>query len=101
MVEMPSIIQLYRGYKDRGFDVVAVNLDTDPTAVLPRTMQKYGMTFNVYTDGDSKLADLFQVQAIPLSVVIDHNRKILMIENEGIDWNDSEFRATLEKWLAG
>ena len=72
MVEMPSIVKVYQGYKDRGFDVVAVDLDTNPSAVLPHTMQKYGMNFNVYTDEDSKLADLFQVQAIPLSVVIDH-----------------------------
>ena len=101
MVEMPSIIKLHQGYKDRGFDVIAVDLDTNPLAVLPRAIQKYGMGFQVYTDEDSKLADLFQVQAIPLSIVIDQNRKILMIENEGLDWNGSEFRTVLEKWLAG
>lgn len=101
MVEMPSIIKVYQGYKDRGFDVLAVDLDTNPDTVLPRTIQKYGMGFTVYTDQDSKLADMFQIQAIPLSIVIDHNRKILMIENEGLDWNGSEFRTALEKWLAG
>jgi thiol-disulfide isomerase/thioredoxin len=101
MVEMPSIVKLYQGYKDRGFDVVAVDLDTNPEVVLPRTIRRYGMSFSVYTDTDSKLADLFQVQAIPLSVVMDRNRKILLIENEGLDWNGNEFRAALEKWLAG
>ena len=101
MVEMPSIVKLFQGYKDRGFDVLAINLDTNPETVLPRTIQKYGMGFTVYTDSESKLADIFQIQAIPLSVVIDHNRKILMIENEGLDWNGPDFRAALEKWLAG
>jgi thiol-disulfide isomerase/thioredoxin len=101
MVEMPSIIKLYNSYKDRGFNVLAVDLDTNPDTVLPRTIQKYGMPFTVYTDHESQLADLFQIQAIPLSIVIDRNRKILMIQNEGLDWNGPEFKAELEKWLAG
>lgn len=101
MIEMPSIVALHQGYKDRGFDVLAVNLDQNPDTVLPRTIQKYKMGFTVFTDQDSHLADLFQIQAIPLTVVVDQNRKILMIENEGIDWNGSQFRAALEKWLSG
>lgn len=101
MVEMPSIVKLYQVYKGRGFDVVAVDLDSNPETVLPHTMKKYGMSFQVYTDEDSKLSDMFQVQAIPLSIVIDHTRKVLMIENEGLDWDGSEFKTMLEKWLAG
>lgn len=101
MVEMPSIIHLHQAYKDRGFEVVAVNIDSNPASVLPRALKKYEMSFPVYLDVDNRLADLFDVQAIPLSVVIDGNRKILMIVNEGINWNGPEFRSKLEVWLAG
>jgi thiol-disulfide isomerase/thioredoxin len=101
MVEMPSIVKVHQAYKDRGFDVVAINLDSNPAAVVPRTIKKYEMGFAVYLDVDSRLADLFDIQSIPLTVVIDANRKILMIEREGIDWNGPGFRSNLEKWLEG
>jgi thiol-disulfide isomerase/thioredoxin len=101
MLEMPSIVKLHQAYKDRGFDVIAVDLDSNPESVLTRTIQKYSMGFKVYTDTDSRLADLFRIEAIPLSIVINHDRKILMIENEGLDWNGAEFRTQLEKWLSG
>jgi thiol-disulfide isomerase/thioredoxin len=101
MVEMPSIAKLWDGYKAKGFDVVAVNVDQNPDAVLPRTIQRLKLDFPVYVDKESKLADLFQIQAIPLSVVIDQNRKILMIENGERDWDGTDVHAELEKWLAG
>jgi thiol-disulfide isomerase/thioredoxin len=101
MVEMPSIVKVWQSYKDKGFDVASVNVDQNPEAVLPKTLKRLGMEFPVYTDKDSKLADLFQIQAIPLSVIIDRNRKILFIENGERDWNGSDIRAEIEKWLSG
>jgi hypothetical protein len=50
---------------------------------------------------EEAVADLFQISAIPLTLVIDKNRRILMIENGERDWNSSEVRALIEKWLAG
>jgi thiol-disulfide isomerase/thioredoxin len=101
MVEMPSIIKLHQAYKSKGLEVIAVNLDSDPPAVVPKTSAKYGMSFPVYMDVDSRLADFFNIQAIPLTVIIDAHRKILMIENEGVDWNGSEFTQLLDRWLSG
>ena len=100
MIEMPSIVKLRETYRAKGFEVVAINLDEKPTAALPQTMKKLGIDFTVYLDHDQKLADLFRVEAIPLTVILDKDRKVLMIENGEKDWDGAEFRAQLEKWLS-
>jgi thiol-disulfide isomerase/thioredoxin len=101
MVEMPSIIRLQDAYKDKGLQVVAVDLDEQPESVLPKTLQRLGIRFPVYLDTGTELADLFDIHAIPLTVVLDKNRKVLLIENGERDWNGKDFRAALERWLSG
>ncbi len=101
VLEMPSIVKLRENYKSQGFNVVAISVDQNPDEVLPSALKKLGIDFGVYSDSEAKLADLFQIESIPLTVVIDSNRKILMIEARERDWNAPEIRASIEKWLSG
>jgi thiol-disulfide isomerase/thioredoxin len=101
MVEMPSIIKLRNLYKDRGFEVVAVNVDENPEAVLPQTLKDLGINFPVYIDAGNKLSDLFDVHAIPMTVIMDKNRTILLIESGERDWAGNDVRTQIEQWLAG
>jgi thiol-disulfide isomerase/thioredoxin len=100
MVEMPSIIQLRNHYKDKGFELVAVNVDENPEAVLPRTLKSFGMSFPVYTDQEGHVSGLFDVQAIPLTVIMNQNREILFIETGGHDWDGQDIRIQMDKWLS-
>jgi thiol-disulfide isomerase/thioredoxin len=100
MVEMPSIVKLRKAYESKGFEVLALNVDENPEAVLPKTLNRLGLDFPIYVDRDQKLADLFDVHAIPLTVILDRNRKILFIETGERDWNGSDIHAKLEAWLA-
>lgn len=99
MVEMPSIVALHQRFKDQGFEVVAVNVDENPENVVPKTASELKFDFPVYRDPESRLADLFEVQAIPLSIVMDKNRKILVIETGERDWNGSEVHKLMGQWL--
>jgi hypothetical protein len=42
---------------------------------------------------------MFDVHAIPLSLLINKDRKILMIEPGGRDWNADDVHQLVEKWL--
>lgn len=97
--EMPSIVDLQHSYRDRGFQVVAVNVDDKPEAVLPKAIKDLGLDFQIYTDADQKLTELFKVNAIPLTLILDSNRKVLFSKNGEYQWNKPEFRAQLEEWL--
>lgn len=98
--EMPSIVALRNTYASRGFDVVSIDVDDNPEAVVPNAVRKFGMTFPIYKDPDNKTADIFDVHAIPLTVVMNHDRKILFIESGEKDWNSADSRKQIEDWLA-
>lgn len=100
MVEMPSIIKLRNKFKERGFEVAGVNLDENPAAVAPKAIKQLGINFPVFTDPDSDLADLFSVHAIPLTVILDKDRKVLFVEPGERDWMETDIQAKIEGWLA-
>jgi len=97
--EMPSIVQLRDSYKQRGFDVIAVNVDEEPEAVLPSAIRSLKIDFPVYVDPEGKLGDIFDLHAVPFTVILDKNRKVLFVENGERNWNSSEVRSNLEQWL--
>lgn len=100
MIEMPSIVALREQYKERGFEVISINVDENPTAVLSKTISKYGMKFPIFIDPQGTLANLFNLQAIPLTLLLDANRKVLLSIDGEYDWNHEDFRARLERWLS-
>ncbi len=100
MVEMPSIVQLRDTYKDKGFEVVGINLDENPEAVLPKAIKELGISFPVFNDAENKITDYFDVHAIPLSVFLGPGRKILYIENGERNWNDQDVHRQIEQWLS-
>jgi peroxiredoxin len=100
VVEMPSIVAVQHALKDKGFGVAAVSLDDNPDQVLPGALPKLKIDFPVFSDPDSKVAGMFEVRAIPLTVIINHERKILHIEDGERDWNAQDIRAKIEAWLS-
>lgn len=103
MIEMPSIIRLRNKYKPRGFEVLAVNMDDNPEAAVPRALRAFSMPFPVYKDTNSELTELFDVHAIPFSVMIKvtpQDRKVVFIETGERKWDDKEMNDLMERWLS-
>lgn len=101
MVEMPSIVKLRESFKAKGFEVVSVNVDENPEKAVPPLTKKFKMEFPVYVDTDQKLSELFDIHAIPLTVIMDKNRKILFMDSGERDWDGSDMIKMLDGWLAG
>jgi len=100
MVEMPSIIKLRDKYRAQGFEVMAVNVDDQPKAVVPSALKEFNGEVPVYMELDgAPLASLFRVSAIPFSVVVSQAGKILYIETGERDWFDEEMKGLVEKWI--
>jgi thiol-disulfide isomerase/thioredoxin len=93
MVEMPAIVQLRSQYKDKGFDEA-------PGPAVDRALRQFKIEFPVLRDDQQKLVELLDIHAIPVSLVLDRNRKVLFMIDGDYDWNSTEFRQKLEGWLA-
>jgi len=101
MDEMPSIVQLRESYKDRGFEVLGINVDENPDVVVPKITKQLKMNFPIFIDPDGKISEMFDVHAIPLTVIMRKKGEVLGVLNGGRDWNSPEVRTKLERWLNG
>jgi peroxiredoxin len=98
--EMPSIVQLRQKFRSQGFEALGVNLDENPEKAVPQITQQIHIDFPVFKDPDGKVADLFDVHAIPLTVIIDSQRKILFLRDGELNWNTPAIHSQIERWLS-
>ncbi len=75
--EMPLFESVYRKYKDRGFEILAVSTDTD-IDVVKKFVGEYKLSFVVLYD-DKNIASLYNVQGLPTSFLVDREGKIVKV----------------------
>lgn len=69
-LEMPDMITVYREYRDKGFEIVAVNVVEDPERVLA-FVERYGVPFPVVLDRSGAVRQAYFVRALPTSVFLN------------------------------
>ena len=77
--EIPSVIELYKKYKDKGLGIVGVSLDNDKDAWLT-AIKQLNMAWPQMSDlngWDNAAAKLFNITSIPHTIVVDQQGKIL------------------------
>jgi thiol-disulfide isomerase/thioredoxin len=77
--EMPELVKLYEQYKDKNFEIVSYSLDKEHEAWIAG-IAKLGMTWTQMSDcesWDSPAVKLYAVQAIPCTILIDPEGKII------------------------
>ncbi len=71
----PWMNALQAKYRDKGLQIIAVNVDSDPEQVK-RFLEKYPADFVVAYDPDGKVASQYQVKGMPSSYLIDKQGNI-------------------------
>jgi peroxiredoxin len=99
MVEMPSLVALRDSFHQKGLEILGINLDENPTSVVPKTIREYQIKFPIYLDPEGKVAELFNVHAIPLTVIMNSQRQILYVKDGEQNWNSPSVRSQIERWL--
>lgn len=77
--ENPNVVQTYKKYHDKGFDVLGVSLDTDAKRWRDAIAQD-GLPWHHISDlggWQSKHAALYSVSSIPTTLLLDKDGKIL------------------------
>lgn len=97
--EMPAIEALYQRYKDRGLDVLAVNLDVLSTAGVEAFVKEAGVTFPIILDPSWATARAYRVVALPTTYLIDRAGNVVVREVGERDWRDGVSRIAVEGLL--
>jgi peroxiredoxin len=96
--EMPTMETLYRQFKARGLEVVAVSVDKDGTDVA-KFVSIHGVTFSVLRDTTFAVARLYRVSSIPTHYFIDKHGVIRSREVGPKDWTKPETWTVIEELL--
>jgi thiol-disulfide isomerase/thioredoxin len=99
LAELPSIIDLWKADKGKGFEVVAVNEDEDAKQGMASVADKIKFPFPVYTDEGSKLANDLQFSSFPVSVLIDKKGIVQSVLLSEKNWNSPESKKIVDKLL--
>ena len=73
--EMPHLSRLYDKYRTSGFTLLAVNIDDD-ARVGAATAAKWGLKFPVLLDAEKNVTRLYDLGAMPSTVLIDRDGKV-------------------------
>ncbi|MBW8305790.1 MAG: TlpA family protein disulfide reductase [Thiobacillus sp.] len=76
--EMPDMVESYKLYRDRGFEIIAVAMSYDPPNYVQNFVQTRQLPFPVALDVDGAHARAFgNVQLTPTSFIIGKDGRIL------------------------
>ncbi|MEZ5596330.1 MAG: TlpA disulfide reductase family protein [Pseudomonadales bacterium] len=70
--EMPVLDRLYKRYQDTGFTIVGVNVEGE-AAPAQALATKTGVTFPILLDDAQKVSKLYDLKAMPSTVVVDRD----------------------------
>lgn len=70
--ELPLLDALYRQYRDYGFTLLGVNVDEN-RAAADKLLEQIPVSFPVLYDPTSAVSELYQVDAMPSTILIDRD----------------------------
>lgn len=73
--EMPELESLYQRYKPMGFTLLGVNVD-DQVKNADKMLKQIAVSFPVLFDKEHKVSDLYEVAAMPTTILVDRNGTI-------------------------
>jgi len=88
--EMPSIERLYQKFKEKDFIFLTISVDYEGGKPVKEFISKKKYTFLVLLDPKCEILDLYKVQRIPTTFIIDKTGKIMGQATGPRDWNSPE-----------
>jgi peroxiredoxin len=76
--EMPLLDELYTRYQRVGFNLLGVNIDDDSRRAM-QMIEELGVNFPVLFDARKEVSKLYEVDAMPVTVIVDRSGNVRYI----------------------
>lgn len=73
--EMPKLDEIFSRYESAGFTLLGVNIDEDADRAQ-RLADELGVSFPLLFDDEQSVSRLYDVQAMPMTVMVDPSGKV-------------------------
>jgi len=94
-IEMPSMEKLHTRFKSKNFAMVTINLNESPERVH-NFFSTYKLTFTGLLDPNGKITSKMAIRALPTTLIIDKNGKILGMALGSRPWTGKKSIALFE-----
>jgi peroxiredoxin len=74
--EIPDFIEAYERYKDKGLEIIGISVDRISQNKVLKFTEKYKINYPVAMTTSKLIKDYGPFPAIPVTIIIDQNRKI-------------------------
>ena len=78
--EMPLLDELYNRYQRVGFNLLGVNIDDDSRRAMAM-VEELGVNFPVLFDARKEVSELYEVEAMPVTVIIDRQGTVRYVHH--------------------
>ncbi len=78
--EMPLLDELYGRYQRVGFSLLGVNIDDDSRRAMAM-VNELGISFPVLFDEEKKVSKLYEVEAMPLTILLDREGTVRYVHH--------------------
>jgi peroxiredoxin len=78
--EMPLLDELYARYQRVGFNLLGVNIDDDSRRAM-QMVEELGINFPVLFDARKEVSELYEVEAMPVTVLVDREGTVRYIHH--------------------
>ena len=98
--EMPSMNALYKDYREKGVEILAISGDVEGRRVVAPFVEKYGLLFPVLLDPRNEVGSRVRVRGIPSTYLLDKQGRVAGLEVGAKNWNRRSSRRLLDELLA-
>ena len=96
--EMPHLNRLYEKYRGSGFTLLGVNVDDDARNAV-ELAGKLGVKFPVLLDTDKKASKLYDLSAMPATVLIDRDGRERYVHRGYLDGYEDTYDKQIRELL--
>ena len=96
--EMPLLEELYKKYSDLGFTLLAVNVEED-SSKADGLLREIPVTFPVLFDNTNKVTKLYNVVAMPSTVIVDRDGNIRYIHKGYLPGYEDEYQKQVKELI--
>ena len=98
LVEMPSMEKLYNEFKDKGFTILAIDMQEDADSVSV-FKEKYKLNFPILLDSDGSVGQFYGVRSIPTTYLVDREGYLIGSAIGARDWASKSAFLLINKLL--
>jgi thiol-disulfide isomerase/thioredoxin len=96
--EMPLLEQLYKKYQPMGFTLLGVNVEENSNDAI-KWLKGMEVSFPVLFDNESKVSDLYNVSAMPTTLIIDRDGNMRYYHRGYVPGTEDEYQQQIRALL--